>query len=255
MCNEPSTTPGYDSGAQGQGQAVFEDPRVTHRYQNIPSDYVAIRTDKSFAPTPQATGGVPPPYDPTNTGDFIPEEHSTNLWLVNIPVGTEAKDILAQIRGYGRVWAFHLLKPTGKKGEENVAASISFFELSATKRFYSDAQTTGFFVGGRRIVVKMNRRKIKGHEYITGTRCVIVEGRPAECNETSLLEYFATKTNFQVDEVRWRRVTETRNKIEVRFVQFHQQAAVAMAAIQQEKPLGIDRAAFGPDPCAYTDVI
>ncbi|KAK9412722.1 hypothetical protein SUNI508_12422 [Seiridium unicorne] len=224
-------------------------------FMNVPEEYVPIVSNRSFAATGQARGASSAPYDPWNTGANIPEHNSTNLFILGVPQGTTVEQFLAQIRGYGRIYQFHMMSPTGKPGEEDNAVAMAFFELEAIKRFLADAEGNSFYINNQKTRVMMNRRRIPDNSYTQGSRCLIIQGSPDRCNEESLLNYFRTKTRFEIDKVRYRIISARHNKVEIRFAQFYEQADTAMRALARERPDGITRVNYGPDPCAHTNVL
>ncbi|KAK6077647.1 hypothetical protein SCUP234_06515 [Seiridium cupressi] len=128
------------------------------------SEYSPIRGDRSFQPTMQAQGGGRRPYDPNDRSDDIPDSENCDQWILGIPAGVTYQEFLKLICVYGRVWSIHVLRDTGKAGEEYNACAMAFFEVAAAKGFREISNATGFFVRGRPIRVKQNRRRIKGHE-------------------------------------------------------------------------------------------
>ncbi|KAK9412721.1 hypothetical protein SUNI508_12421 [Seiridium unicorne] len=155
------------------------------------SEYSPIRGDRSFQPTFQAQGGGRRPYDPNNRSDDIPDSENCDQWILGIPAGVTYQEFLKLICDYGRVWSIHVLRDTGKAGEEYNACAMAFLRGRSGKGIPGDLECHWLF---RSWSTHSRQTKPPTHqgprERTEGLRCIIVHGTRNKANETSLLEYF-----------------------------------------------------------------
>ncbi|KZL81730.1 f-box domain-containing protein [Colletotrichum incanum] len=205
--------------------------------------------------------GISPNYagDATiarNQSAPIPDSQNVAFWITNLPPKVNCNQLLGQIRGMGRVWACVISPPT----EHHVtsAAKVVFFELAAAQKFYAHCTNPQrrLIVGGYVAHVCLNRTK-KAEEDVGGnhSRVVIIMGNPSFVNPRTLLRWFNTHFEYEIDEVITHVLNKEMGHIEIRFGSWRSQAEACRQAIKAVYPPGGDQSPiwvfrYGTDPCS-----
>lgn len=180
-----------------------------------------------------------------NRSALIPEEENCSVFITGLSPDLTTHLLLASIRNMGRIYATHINGPEPSRGHQTCAAKVVFFERVAAKRFFDRYQSTGFVVAGRPFYVgHVVWNRIRSGEVDVGgrkSRVLIISGPRSLVNERSLFSYFASKIEFQVDEVITAAVsaaaamgTEERALVEFRFGSYRCQAESARMALSRE---------------------
>lgn len=189
---------------------------------------------------------------PRNRSADIPPHLNCSLFILNLPADITTRELLANIRNAGRVYATHINAPEIDKGHGTCAAKVIFFERVAAERFFAQCQETGFHVAGRPTPGRVIWNRIRTAEH-TGprhqSRVLQIAGPSGIVNEAFLTAYFQSKLDFQIDEVLEVGGTPERRVVEYRFGSFRCQAEAAKMALAREWSELDVKVWFGPDPC------
>ncbi|KAF6803985.1 hypothetical protein CSOJ01_10496 [Colletotrichum sojae] len=178
------------------------------------------------------------------------------MWIKHLPANVTYSSLLGSIRGMGRVFATHINPPN--EGHKTAAAKVVFFDLEAAQRFYSMASNPSrrFIVQG--MVAEVTRNRIRSAACDVGgnlTRVLVIRGDPRIVNRDSLLRWFGTKFQFDLDEFTTMMHTEEMGEVRVAFGSYRSQAQAAQLALIRSFPVGqpgspIWSVRFGHDPCS-----
>ncbi|KAJ4155904.1 hypothetical protein LMH87_001127 [Akanthomyces muscarius] len=184
------------------------------------------------------------------SAEHLSAEQNASLWITNLPPDITHRELLAQIRGVGRIWCCFINGPDGLK-HTTAAAKVVFFLPAAAQRLLQNAVEHGLQVRGFRAKVTQNR--IKTGETIPkagdDSRVLIVTGQASFVNEATLTEYFGQRFVFQVDEVRELLRGGGRAVVEFRFGSYRCQSQMGKISLEKDRPVGFEKAEFGEDPC------
>ncbi|KAK1755883.1 hypothetical protein QBC47DRAFT_413616 [Echria macrotheca] len=293
--NHPAPGPGprtTSSSTRSHSSNIFR-PMGDTLFPSSPDSYTLICN--GFSPNYRGN-----PFLSRNQSAPIPPEKNCSLFITGLAPDLTTHALLASIRGAGRIYATHINGPEPDRGHDTCAAKVVFFERAAAERFYERHRLTGFVVvpeAGTRpgYVGRVVWNRIRSAETDAGgrkSRVLLISGPPAFVNREALTLYFASKIQFQVDEVRTLRhaaavaaargvsvvvpsvsggsggntiVTEgsgqqhgllpleDRALVEYRFGSYRCQAEAARMALSREfKELGV-YCEFGHDPCDGPD--
>ncbi|KAK4183406.1 hypothetical protein QBC35DRAFT_543807 [Podospora australis] len=175
-----------------------------------------------------------------NRSAMIPEGENCSLFLVGLPPNISTHDLLAGVRGIGRVYATHINPPEPNRGHEMSAAKLVFFDRDAAERFYAFAQGEGFRVPANptfRARVTWNRiRSAQVDPAGVKSRVLLISGPPEVVNEGYLRAYFDQKLIYQIDEILSHGTSPdgSRALVEFRFGSYRCQAEAARMALSRE---------------------
>ncbi|KAK1983637.1 hypothetical protein LZ30DRAFT_587992 [Colletotrichum cereale] len=209
--------------------------------------------------------GISPNYagDATiarNQSAQIPDSQNVAFWITNLPPNVThcqlLGQLLGQIRGMGRVWAC-VISPPGRE-HATAAAKLVFFELAAAQKFYAHCSNPRrrLIVGGYVAHVCLNRTK-KAEEDIGGnrSRVVVIMGDPSFVNSGTLLQWFRSHFEYEIDEIITHVLNKEMGHIEIRFGSWRSQAESCRQAIKTVYPPGGPQSPvwvfrYGTDPCS-----
>ena len=220
---------------------------ISNQFPRVPGTGVPT-SGTAFSPNYQGEHTV------RNASARIPDELNCSLWITNLPGDVSYTSLLANIRGFGRIYATVINPPDGK--HETSAAKVVFFERTAAQKFFVHANRTTFRVGGRPGRVSWNRIKsCESAESADKSRVLLFYGTPSVCNREYIVEFFASKFKFDIDGIFVRNRTDEWCRLEVRFGSYRCQSEAAKMALARDLvPTGhIWDVKFGLDPCAYTE--
>ncbi|RYO76175.1 hypothetical protein DL766_007474 [Monosporascus sp. MC13-8B] len=111
----------------------------------------------------------------------IPDNMNTALWITGLPSDCKHQDLLAQIRGIGKVYSLHINKPIygpdpTRPLKPNSAASLAFFTTEAAQVFFQRCKLAPFRVKGRRAFVRPNQNKVAPYHDYGVSRVLIIQG-------------------------------------------------------------------------------
>ncbi|KAL8367074.1 hypothetical protein RB595_007984 [Gaeumannomyces hyphopodioides] len=94
-----------------------------------------------------------------NRSAAIPEHENCSLFILGLPADLTTHQLLAGIRGVGRVYATHINRPEPSRGHMTCAAKVIFFDREPAARFHAmcSPENGGFVVGSMRARVLWNR--------------------------------------------------------------------------------------------------
>ncbi|KAK1970908.1 hypothetical protein LY78DRAFT_734857 [Colletotrichum sublineola] len=205
--------------------------------------------------------GISPNYagDATiarNQSAPIPDSQNVAFWITNLPPNVTHRELLGQIHGMGRVWACVISPPTGN--HVTAAAKLVFFELTAAQKFYAHCSNPRrrLIVGGYVAHVCLNRTK-KAEEDVGGnrSRVVVIMGDPSFVNPSTLLQWFRSHFEYEIDEIITHVLNKEMGHIEIRFGSWRSQAESCRQAIKTVYPPGGPQSPvwvfrYGTDPCS-----
>lgn len=139
--------------------------------------------------TPEAITRIMAGFSPNYRGNIniernrsaaIPEHENCSLFILGLPPNLTTRQLLAGIRGFGRIYATHINRPEPSRGHMTCAAKIIFFEREPAARFHAahSPENGGFVVGGMRARVLWNR--IRTAAQPAGPPVSVVQG-PSWC--------------------------------------------------------------------------
>ncbi len=250
---------GEELTSDGQGRPRVE-PQVFHPMSlventipdAVPEPTPRQRFDAGFSPHYRGNIEVE-----ANRSADIPDSENCSLFITGLPPDTTVNQLLAQIRGMGRVYATHINPPETKpSGHKTCAAKVVFFETAVAQRFYALYNPTGLLVGGQRAHVALNRIKSaqpSAPPYVT--RVLRVKGPERLVNVNYMLDFFRSKIVFQMDEIitHPRAAGGGRATLEFRFGSYRVQAQSMRTALVREHPEV--RVRFEVDPCALGEPV
>ncbi|KAK1999563.1 hypothetical protein LX36DRAFT_655354 [Colletotrichum falcatum] len=205
--------------------------------------------------------GISPNYagDATiarNQSAPIPDSQNVAFWITNLPPNVTHSQLLGQVRGMGRVWACVISPPTGD--HVTAAAKLVFFELAAAQRFYAHCSNPRrrLIVGGYMAHVCLNRTK-KAEEDVGGnrSRVVVIMGDPSFVNPHTLLQWFRSHFEYEIDDIITHVLNKEMGHVEIRFGSWRSQAESCRQAIKTVYPPGGAQSPvwvfrYGTDPCS-----
>ncbi|KAK3352267.1 hypothetical protein B0T25DRAFT_455010 [Lasiosphaeria hispida] len=181
-----------------------------------------------------------------NRSAAIPPESNCSLFITGLAPTLTTHELLAGVRDVGRIYATHINAPEPDRGHNTCAAKVVFFERAAAERFYDHYAPTGFAVRTQPTHIgRVVWNRIRSAELDVGgrkSRVLVISGPPGIVNERALRAYFATKIQYQVDEVVPHQASagEDRALIEFRFGSYRCQAESARMALAREfKEFGV----------------
>ncbi|KAK1771621.1 hypothetical protein QBC33DRAFT_592071 [Phialemonium atrogriseum] len=250
--------PSFDTASTGESPRVFR-PMESKLSQRNPASQ---QHRGPFPPQHEAWARMIAGFSPNYCGNIslsrnrsadIPEHQNCSLFILNLPADITTRELLANIRNAGRVYATHINAPEPDKGHGTCAAKVIFFERPAAEHLFDQCRGAGgFAMAGRaergRVIWNRIRTAEQGgprHQ----TRVLQIAGPAGVVNEPFLTAYFQSKLDFQVDEVLDVGGAAERRVVEYRFGSFRCQAEAARMALAREWSEHDVKVWFGPDPC------
>lgn len=203
-----------------------------------------------------------------NQSASIPEYESCALWITNLNLfSTEEAyhQLLFAARGCGKVYACVINPPDKTKGHTTCAAKLVFWDRSGALELRRRAAAGLFIVRGYIPKVVYNRIRTASQRPGPESRVIHIDGPKCIVDKEVLLRFFASRFNFQTDEVvllSEEPGQDGRRRLEWRFGSYRCQAASALKHIDDQRrrfPPGIGpqydfwrqvQTYYGVDPCA-----
>ncbi|KAI1083526.1 hypothetical protein F5B20DRAFT_409338 [Whalleya microplaca] len=181
-----------------------------------------------------------------------PNEQNTALWITGLPPTVTPRELLAQIRGAGKVFSLAILPVRydrhGNVHARTAAASLAFFSPDGARALIQQQQNQRpLVVGGRMASVRYNnRRGDPCHD--EGSRVLIIKGDPQIVRYGFLKVFFATREILYETDRRYYSAVDGESRIEWRFASYLGQAR---RAYDHLKRTYADRVSveYGRDPC------
>lgn len=254
----------------------FKDQQTMPLGPTLPSD---TSEDLGYWPLevghtkPTGTWGTSPNYKGNpcllaNQSADIPEHESCSLWITNLNLPRERAEheLLAHVRGCGKIYACVVNGPEATVGHSTSAAKLVFFHVSGARELLRQARAGEFTINGYVPKVVCNRIRTKAREPGPESRVIHIEGPKVLVDEGFLDVWFRCRFNFQTDEVTTLSEDKSgpngRRRLEWRFASYRCQASSAVQLIDRERRRafsGLGRYAnlwrqvntfYGVDPCA-----
>ncbi|KAK0636551.1 hypothetical protein B0T17DRAFT_465293, partial [Bombardia bombarda] len=152
--------------------------------------------------------GISPNYqgnweDEENQSANIPPEKNCSFWITGLPLDTSYKKLLRHIRGYGRIYNSHINSPEWHDGMFTKAAKLTFVDLPAASRFYSDYTLKKLVLQDEpylKATIVRNRIRVAEHALPPNhSRVLIITGSVSEVHPEILLEKFKRLFIYDVD--------------------------------------------------------
>ncbi|KAI0455930.1 hypothetical protein F5B21DRAFT_502952 [Xylaria acuta] len=222
------------------------------------------------APTPnRAPGGIVDPvqlvsrnyqgnrFAQRNQSANIPPEHSTSVWITNLPPNCNYAELLGMVRDAGKVYATVINPPQGNFMTS--AAKIVFFDVEGRRRFEARANTGQFAVGAYVPRVRPNRILTAAQPLELGSRVLHITGPASVVNQSVLCDYFRRWCAFDLEYIQHLPLEDGNVTMVWAFGSYRCQAERVFAAIGEIKELNITPAGsdvwdsvvvcYGRDPC------
>jgi hypothetical protein len=185
------------------------------------------------------------PCLPGNQSADIPEQESCSLWITNLNLSREhpEHELLAHIRGCGKVYACVVNPPEKNGGHTTSAAKVVFFHVSGARELLRQARAGEFVINGYVPKVVHNRIRTKSRDPGPECRVIHIEGPKTLVDEPFLTLWFANRFVFQTDGVST--LSEDgggpngRRRLEWRFASYRCQASAAVQFIDKERRRGL----------------
>ncbi|KAK0715914.1 hypothetical protein B0H67DRAFT_666353 [Lasiosphaeris hirsuta] len=191
-----------------------------------------------------------------NRSADIPEAENCALWIIGLPPHMTTRNLLASIRGCGRVYATSISPPDPSKQITSSAVKVVFFDRASTERFMG--RYGGFFPiagheGWNTRGIRITPNRIRVREYAgprEHSRVLHVFGDAAVVNLAFLRDFFSSRFDYQEDNFEELGIDERGwATVECAFGSFRAQSLIARDALARE--LSNIQARFAPDPCAF----
>ncbi|KAK3905672.1 hypothetical protein C8A05DRAFT_41408 [Staphylotrichum tortipilum] len=189
-----------------------------------------------------------------NQSAAIPADANCSLFLVGLAPDLTTHELLAGIRGVGRVYATHINPPVPERGHVFSAAKLVFFERKGAETFYTLHAAAGFATPRNpHLRARVTWNRVRSAEVDRGgrrSRVLLISGPADVVDPGRLCAYLDTKMVYQLDEVLqhhhgYASSSETgsdggRVLLEFRFGSFRCQAEAARMALMREfRELGV----------------
>lgn len=258
-------------------------PVLRQQRENPTPDEVASRLRAGCSPNYRGDHTLA-----ANRPAAIPQEQNCSVWLSGLPPDITTHELLAAIRGAGRVYASHITPPGGRY--TTAAAKVVFFEAAAAQAFLRRCADAGglpvVVVRPRppataspdqqhpnphphphpapadaaprtccwRARVEPDRNRV-AQPRAPGdhSRVLLIRGPPGLVNVPFLAAYFAQRFAYQVDEVIALVEGRCINVLEWRFGSYRCQAKWAWQAIGCDELFRREQVTvkFDRDPCEW----
>lgn len=237
--------------------SVRGDSSDTQPYPALPASTSDTQPDSSDT-QPDSTAdprGNPAKYRgdpniPENMSADIPENQNTSLYISGMGPDTKFSDILAVIRGVGKIYSLYVNPPL--EIHTGCAAKLTFFTRASAEKFFNNTRG-GFLVRGYLATVRWNRIRVPEQTiHKDGSRVVIIRGPKYIVNikviskviDGNIRYYDMEKANIkQLDGM------EGFAEMELHFGCFRAQAHSALIVLNRELGGTRFRVSYGTDPC------
>lgn len=192
------------------------------------------------------------PNIPENMSADIPENQNTSLYISGMGPDTKFSDILAAIRGVGKIYSLYVNPPL--EVHTGCAAKLAFFTRAAAEKFFNDTRG-GFLVRGYSATVRWNRIRVPEQTvHKDGSRVVIIRGPKFIVNikviskviDGNIRYYDMEKASVKpLDGI------EGFAEMELHFGCFRAQAHSALIVLNRELGGPRFRVNYGTDPCEF----
>lgn len=212
-------------------------------------DYVHPLTDV------EAAMGFSPGYQgkrvPANASACVPDWRNCAIFMTGLPPDvtyTEILDLITRAGPFGRVLRSFINPPVQHK-HDYAAAKVIFFHPESAQRMLAHANTLGLKIRGYSLNAVHNRNR-RDETVDPGTsRVLLITGHVSFVNIASLTAYFGSKIEFQLDRATELFRVKDRAVVEYRFASYHCQAKMGQMSLARERPAGLEKVEYGPDPC------
>ncbi|RYP89686.1 hypothetical protein DL770_004195 [Monosporascus sp. CRB-9-2] len=184
----------------------------------------------------------------------LADHMNTALWITGLPSDCTHQDVLAQLRGIGKVYSLHINKPINgpdptKPLKPNCAASLAFFTPEAAQIFLQRCKLAPFRVKGRRAFVRPNQNKVPPFYDYGASRVLIIQGLREYVTVEWLSWYLkeVVKMFWDTDRTFLQEIG-AENRLEWHFGSWKSQAEAAHRAIYNELGEWMT-VSYGRDPC------
>ncbi|RYP63400.1 hypothetical protein DL771_009298 [Monosporascus sp. 5C6A] len=184
----------------------------------------------------------------------LPDHMNTAVWITGLPSDCTHQDVLAQLRGIGKVYSLHINKPIDgpdptRPLKPNCAASLAFFTSEAAQTFLQRCRLTPFRVKGRRAFVRPNLNKVPPYYDYGVSRVLIIQGLREYVTVEWLNWYLREVVEMFWDTDRtFLQEIGAENRLEWRFGSWKSQAEAAHRAIYNKLGEWMT-VSYGRDPC------
>ncbi|RYO91542.1 hypothetical protein DL764_008277 [Monosporascus ibericus] len=186
----------------------------------------------------------------------LADHMNTALWITGLPSDCTHQDVLAQLRGIGKVYSLHINKPIDgpdptKPLKPNCAASLAFFTPEAAQIFLQRCKLTPFRVKSRRAFVRPNQNKVPPFYDYGASRVLIIQGLREYVTVEWLSWYLkkVVKMFWDTDRTFLQEIG-VENRLEWHFGSWKSQAEAAHRAIYNNLGEWMT-VSYGRDPCEY----
>ncbi|OTA98070.1 hypothetical protein M426DRAFT_28802 [Hypoxylon sp. CI-4A] len=187
----------------------------------------------------------------------IPDELNVRLWITGLPPDCTTASLMRAIWNVGPVYASHILPPkiddsATKTGRYNSAASLTFFEASATRELLARQFMQPLIVQGYRARIMRHRIKTRPIPVEGQSRVLVITGDPEVVTPINLTRIFTRRwgIHYDTDTVEFRRVGEE-NEIVWSFGSFRAQAHAVFVGLRNHFSESVT-VKYAADPCSRT---
>ncbi|ORY65153.1 uncharacterized protein BCR38DRAFT_297037, partial [Pseudomassariella vexata] len=157
---------------------------------------------------------------------------NASVWVAGLPYDVTYHELLASIRGCGKVKWTNIDFPRDATG--TATAQVIFFRHIAAKRFIAQGQIGQVVVNGARVEVSWNRVKTVEEDDTDKSRVLRISGPQNMISERQLMAFLMANFQFDIDDVIEVWSSEESACLEVRFASWRSQAHTAKIALCQE---------------------
>ncbi|KAK1830982.1 hypothetical protein QBC39DRAFT_352604 [Podospora conica] len=180
----------------------------------------------------------------------IPPEKSTSFYVRGLGADTTFSDILAAIRGVGRIYHLQVSPPTGV--HPGCTAMICFFTRAAAEKFRNQT-LAGFRVKGYNAKVVWNWILVSEQmKWKNASRVLIIRGPDSMVNVTVISEFInklIPKYDMENIYLKPHESIQGFSELQLHFGGFRGQAGRAMVALKRKFRGSGVRITYGDDPC------
>lgn len=190
------------------------------------------------------------PNIPANMSADIPENQNTSLYISGMGPDTKFSDILAAIRGVGKVYSLYVNPPM--EIHTGCAAKLTFFTRAAAGKFFNNTRG-GFLVRGYSATVRWNRIRVPEQTiHKDGSRIVIIRGPKYIVNVKVISKVIDDNIRYYDMEKASLKPLDGMEgfaEMELHFGCFRAQAHSALIVLNRELGGARFRVSYGTDPC------
>ncbi|CAJ2507566.1 Uu.00g087520.m01.CDS01 [Anthostomella pinea] len=168
--------------------------------------------------------------NPLNHSQDIPVEQSTSVFVSGLPGNCRPTDLLAQIRGMGKLYASNMIAPAD--GYATAAAKLVFWDRAGLDNFWRKWEQDQFTVLGVKPRVVMNRFYTTSKPYSIASRALTITGPSEVVNIFDLCFLFRGNFDFKLEDM-----VESQHghqsTVLVLFASYRSQASAAWKVVRQ----------------------